>query len=133
ARGAGAARQPLLIGATAQTEPMPEPLYARGLVETQLLLEIFSHARDDEGMRVHRQHLRQRAHMRPRPHIRWQKRRLRIFFLEIVEGRPRLHERRGPPPGERRGPPPPPGGPASWRAIWAPVPRDASTLPGCAP
>ena len=60
----------------------------------KLLLEIFSHARDDKGMRVHRQHLREGAYMRACAQIHRQQRRLRIFLLEVFEDRKRLHQRR---------------------------------------
>ena len=60
----------------------------------KLLLEIFSHARDDKGMRVHRQHLREGAYMRACAQIHRQQRRLRIFLLEVFENRKRLHQRR---------------------------------------
>src|SRR5262249_19245078 len=51
APGARVAREHVLDRATGEIKPMPEPLHSRSLIEMKLLLEIFSHARDDEGMR----------------------------------------------------------------------------------
>jgi hypothetical protein len=60
----------------------------------KLLLEIFSHARNDEGMHVYSQYLSEPADMSPCAQIRWQERRLRMFLLEIFENRKRLNQRR---------------------------------------
>ena len=60
----------------------------------KLPFEIFSHARDDKGMRVHRRHLTKRPHMRACAQVHRQERRLRIFLLEVFEDRKRLHQRR---------------------------------------
>src|SRR3981081_2955426 len=81
ASGSGVAHQHVLDRATTGIEPVPEPPQAGRLIEMKLLLEIFSHARDDKGMRVHRQHLSEPAYMRPCAQIHWHERRLRIFLF----------------------------------------------------
>ena len=73
---------------------MPEPLHSSWLIEMKFPFEIFSHARDDKGMRVHGQHLGEPAYMRPCAEIFRQEGRLRIFLLEIFEDRKRLHHGR---------------------------------------
>src|SRR5258708_8495180 len=57
APGARITRQHVLDRAAARIEPVPEPLHSGQLIEMKLLFEIFSHARDDKGMRVHSHHL----------------------------------------------------------------------------
>src|SRR6266511_1191493 len=49
---------------TVQIKPVREPLHSSWLIEMKFLFEIFSHARDDKGMRVHSQHLSKPAYMR---------------------------------------------------------------------
>src|SRR6266536_1567678 len=79
---------------TAQIKPVREPLHSSWLIEMKFLFEIFSHARDDKGMRVHSQHLSKPAYMRSCAQIYRQEGRLRIFLLEIFEDSKRLHQRR---------------------------------------
>src|SRR5437763_402513 len=65
AAGAWVTRQHGLDRAAAGLEPMPEPLRSGRRIEVKLLGEVFSHARDDEGMGIHGNHLGKRSHVRP--------------------------------------------------------------------
>jgi hypothetical protein len=87
AAGARIVRQHLLDGAAAAVQPVAHPFCTRGLVDPQLLLQIFAHARHDERMRIHRDRLRDRARMCAGTQLGRQQRRLRIFFVEVFEDR----------------------------------------------
>src|SRR5262245_53175975 len=73
-------------------EPVPEPLHPGRLIDMKLLFEIFSHPRDDKGMRIHSHHLSKRSYMRARTQIRRHERWVRILLFQVFKDRERLHQ-----------------------------------------
>ena len=65
APGARVAREHGLDSVARGCEPMREPRVARRLRKPELVLEILAHARHNEGMCIHGDHLGERAHPRP--------------------------------------------------------------------
>src|ERR1700704_3409604 len=74
--------------------PMAAPCHPGGLVDLELMLEIFPHARHDQRMRIAGDDLGEPTHARAAARIARQQRRLRMGLIEIFDDRQRLEQDR---------------------------------------
>src|SRR5262249_48207183 len=66
-------------------DPVPAPCHAGRLVELELVLEVFAHARDQQRMRIAGDDLGEAAHARPVAGLRRQQPRMRMDLVEIFD------------------------------------------------
>ena len=76
-------REMRLDGQQGLHHPVLAPLRARGLVDVELFLEVVAHARDEQGVAVAGDDLRQTAHAGAAFRVFRQKRRLRVRCFSL--------------------------------------------------
>ena len=83
-------------------DPVPGPFLPHGRVQLQLVLQIFSHARRQQGVAFAGDHLCKAAHARTATRIGRQQRRFWIHLIQVFDDRKRLEQDRPVAVDERR-------------------------------